>query len=67
MKTSMILLIASLCALIVGIILSLLYNGLFLFLFIPFGFGWGFSRKSRKEETEEKEQDEFQNGTERTS
>ncbi len=63
MKRTTLLLVVTLCALAIGIILSIVYNTLFLFLFIPFGFGWGFASKSRKnEQTEEEERDIAQEG-----
>jgi hypothetical protein len=48
LRSSEIILIAAMVALVVGIILSIYFNSLFIFLFLPFGFGWGFSRSSER-------------------
>ena len=60
------LIIATVAALAVGVVLSLLYNSFFLFLFVPFGFGWIIRGKARKEDRTEKDPDreEVQEGQE---
>jgi hypothetical protein len=39
---------------VIGIVLSVYFNSLFIFIFIPLGLGWTFSKKSEsKSESEE--------------
>jgi hypothetical protein len=59
---SRLLFFVTIAALIAGIVLSIMFNSLFIFLFLPFGFGWGISRKSDQEDDQElKESHEFGN------
>jgi hypothetical protein len=59
MKFSRAVFLIAIASFLVGILLSILFNSLFIFLFLPFGIGWGFARRSEpKQRRDREEQDE---------
>jgi flagellar basal body-associated protein FliL len=58
MKSYQIALIVTFAVLVLGILLSIFLNSLFLFFFLPFGFAWGFGRKRKSSSVQQEEEEE---------